>query len=74
MWDRLSTLRLFIDLDLGLGVELEGFCLLVDLLPDLRGLLSPLLQLLLVELVDAEMMLGISSLPFNRVKMRLQGR
>ena len=73
MWDRLSAFWFFFDLDLGLGVELEGLCLPIDLLPDLFGFLATFLQLLLVQLVDAEMMLWICSLPFHWIKVRCQG-
>ena len=72
MWDRLSAFWFFFDLALWLGVELKSFCLPVDLLPDLCGFLSPFLQLLLVQLVDAEMMLWICSLPFHWIKVRYQ--
>ena len=72
MWDRLSAFWFFFDLDLGFRVELKSFSLPVDLLPDLRSLLSPIFQLLLIQLVNAEMMLWICCLPFHRIKVRYQ--
>ena len=52
--------------------QLMIFCPLIDLLPYLRSHFTPILELILIELVDAKMMMRMSGLPSDWVKVRYQ--
>ena len=65
----MPTLLFVFDLHRRYGVELVALGLLVDLLPNLGRHRTPVLQLLWVQLIDAEVGMLILLLPLDGVKV-----
>ena len=70
----MATLLHNFDLFCWLRIKLVISRLLFDILPDLSDNQAPVLQLLLIELVDAEVRLRVLFLPPDRIKVRLKLR
>ena len=70
----MATLPNKFDLFCRLRIKLVISRLLFDVLPDLSDNQAPVLELLLIELVNAEVRLRVLLLPPDRIKVRLKLR